>query len=75
MPKRLRLTRRFTVALSNDAHRALFRFAEDVGLSADEALTFLFENFASVTNRETLTHRLNLFRAQLDAQRSGHSEP
>ena len=35
MPKRLRLTRRFTVAMTNDAHRSLFRFAEDGGISAE----------------------------------------
>ncbi|MCR9150187.1 MAG: hypothetical protein NXH83_08430 [Rhodobacteraceae bacterium] len=65
MPKRLRLTRRFPVAMTNDAYRGLIRFAEEAGLTPDEALTFLFENFASVTDEETLPHRLRLFKAEL----------
>lgn len=65
MPKRLRLTRRFPVAMTNDAHRALVRFAADAGLSPDEALTFVFENFGSITDAETLPHRLRLFKAEL----------
>ncbi len=65
MPKRLRLTRRFPVAMTNEAYRGLIRFAEEAGLTPDEALTFLFENFASVTDAETLPHRLRLFKAEL----------
>ena len=65
MPKRLRLTRRFPVAVTNDAHRALTRFATEAGLSVDEALTFLFENWGSVTHAENLGHRLRLFQAEL----------
>ena len=70
MPKRLRLTRRFTVAMTNDAHRTLFRFAEDAGLSVDEALTFVFEHFGSVTHAENLGHRLRLFRAELEDRKA-----
>lgn len=70
MPKRLRLTRRFTVAMTNDAHRSLFRFAEDGGISVDEALTFLFEHFASVTDADTLSHRLRLFKAELGERKA-----
>ena len=69
MPKRLRLTRRFPVALSNDAYRRLLAFAGDAGLTTDEALTFLFEHFGSVTHPENLNHRLNLFRAELEARK------
>ncbi|MFO1174380.1 MAG: hypothetical protein U1E48_04120 [Paracoccaceae bacterium] len=65
MPKRLRLTRRFTVAMTNDAHRTLFRFADEAEISVDEALSFLFENFGSITNAENLGHRLRLFKAEL----------
>ena len=65
MPKRLRLTRRFPVAMTNDAHRALMRFSQEAGLTPDEALTFLFENFGSVTDDEALPHRLRLFKAEL----------
>lgn len=65
MPKRLRLTRRFPVAMTNDAHRGLTRFAQEAGLTTDEALTFVFENLGSITDAETLPHRLRLFRAEL----------
>jgi hypothetical protein len=65
MPKRLRLTRRFPVALTNDAYRVLNRFAAEAQLSTDEALVFLFENFGSVTHEDNLAHRLRLFRAEL----------
>jgi hypothetical protein len=70
MPKRLRLTRRFPVAVTNDAHRSLTRFADEAGLSVDEALTFLFEHFASVTDPENLGHRLRLFKAELDDRKA-----
>lgn len=65
MTKRLRLTRRFPVAMTNDAHRGLTRFAQESGLTTDEALTFIFENLGSITDAETLPHRLRLFRAEL----------
>jgi hypothetical protein len=66
MPKRLRLTRRFPVAVTNDAYRALTRFAAEAGISTDEALTFLFEHFGSVVDQDNLTHRLRLFKAELE---------
>lgn len=65
MAPRLRLTRRPVIALSETAYRNLKRFADDAELSQSEALTFLFENFGSVTNEDNLTHRLRLFRAAL----------
>lgn len=74
MPKRLRLTRRFPVALTNDAYRALLRFAEGAGVTTDEALVFLFENFASVTHSENLEHRLRLFRANLGARKPANED-
>jgi len=70
MPKRLRLTRRFPVAVTNDAYRALHRFADDAGITADEALTFLFEHFGSVTDHDNLTHRLRLFKAELEDRKA-----
>lgn len=70
MPKRLRLTRRFTVAMTNDAHRTLFRFAEEAGISVDEALTFVFEHFGSVMNADNLSHRLKLFKAELEDRKA-----
>ena len=70
MPKRLRLTRRFPVALTNDADRSLQRFASDNAISPDEALTFLFENFNSVTAEGNLVARMRLFKAELDARKA-----
>lgn len=69
MPKRLRLTRRFPVAMTEDGYRRLKRFAADAGLDEGEALSFLFENFDSVMNKENLTARLRLFNAELDARK------
>jgi hypothetical protein len=66
MPKRFRLTRRFPVAMTEDGHRRLRRFAAEAGLDEGEALSFLFENFDSVTDSETLTHRLRLFNSELE---------
>ena len=66
MPKRFRLTRRFPVAMTEDGFRKLKRFAADAGLDEGEALSFLFENFDSVTNHENLTARLRLFNAEID---------
>lgn len=70
MPKRLRLTRRFPVAMTNDAYRSLTRFAEEAGLTQDEALTFVFEHFGSVTDHDNLTHRLRLFRAEIEDRKA-----
>lgn len=69
MPKRLRLTRRIPVAMSEDAYRRLRRFAREAGLDEGEALSFLFENFDSVTDSEVLPHRLRLFNADLEARK------
>lgn len=69
MPRRLRLTRRFPVAMSEDGYRRLRRFAQEAGLEEGEALSFLFEHLDSVTDRDALVHRLRLFGADLDARR------
>jgi hypothetical protein len=66
MPKRFRLTRRFPVAMTEDGYRKLRRFAQEAGLDEGEALSFLFENFDSVMDKDTLTHRLRLFNSELD---------
>lgn len=71
MAQRLLLTRRFSVAMSNDACRRLGRFAQDSDLTQDEALTFLLENFESVINAENLSARLRLFRARLPEKDPG----
>ena len=69
MPKRLRLTRRFNIAMTKDAYRRLRRFAQEAGLEEGEALSFLFENFESVTDADNLGHRLRLFNAELEARK------
>ena len=69
MPKRFRLTRRFPVSMTEDGYRRLKKFATEVGLDEGEALSFLFENFDSVTETDTLGHRLRLFNAELEARK------
>jgi hypothetical protein len=66
MPKRLRLTRRFPVAMTEDAYRRLRKFSAEAGLDEGEALSFLFENFNSVMNHENLATRLRLFNSELE---------
>jgi hypothetical protein len=70
LPKRLRLTRKMPLAMSEDAWRRLTRFADAAGLDEGEALSFLFENFDSVMNAENLTARLRLFNAELEARKA-----
>ncbi len=69
MPKRLRLTRRFPIAMTEDGFRNLKRFATEAGLDEGEALSFLFENFTSVIDQDNLTHRLRLFNSELEARK------
>jgi hypothetical protein len=69
MPKRLRLTRRLNIAMTEDAYRRLKRFAAEAGLDEGEALSFLFENFDSVMDEDTFGHRLRLFNAELESRK------
>ena len=69
MPKRLRLTRRFPVAMTEDGYRRLKRFAKDSQLEEGEALSFLFENFNSVINEDTFGQRLKMFQNELEARK------
>jgi len=69
MPKRFRLTRRFNAAMTEEAFRRLRRFAREANLSEDEALSFMFENFDSVTNPENVTPHLRLFQGELEARK------
>ncbi len=69
MPKRFRLTRRFPVAMTEDGYRRLKKFSSEAGLDEGEALSFLFENFDSVTDAENLGHRLRLFNSDLDERK------
>jgi len=70
MPKRLRLTRRFAAAMTEDAYRRLTRFATEAGLDEGEALSFLFENFDSVMHAENMAARLRLFLMELEARKA-----
>lgn len=69
MPKRFRLTRRFSVAMTEDGYRRLRRFAREAGLDEGEALSFLFENFDSVTDADNLSHRMRIFNTELEARK------
>ena len=69
MPKRFRLTRRFPVAMTEDGYRKLKSFAAEAGLDEGEALSFLFENFDSVTDSEMLALRLRMFNSELEARK------
>ncbi|MEM7752461.1 MAG: hypothetical protein AAF230_03550 [Pseudomonadota bacterium] len=69
MPKRLRLTRRFPVAMTEDGYRRLRVFAAEAGLDEGEALSFLFENFNSVMDHDKLATRLRIFNSELEARK------
>lgn len=69
MPKRLRLTRRFPVAMTEDAYRRLRKFSAEAGLDEGEALSFLFENFNSVMDHDNLATRLRQFNSELEARK------
>jgi len=69
LPRRLKLTRRVNLALSEDGWRRLKKFSAEAGLDEGEALSFLFENFGSVIDEDNLTHRLRLFNSELEARK------
>lgn len=69
MAKRLRLTRRPNLAMSEDAYRKLRALSREAGLDEGEFLSFLFENWSSVTDYTNLSHRLRLFNAELEARK------
>ena len=69
MPKRFKLTRRFPVAMTEDGYRRLKRFSAEAGLDEGEALSFLFEHFDSVTNKDNLVARLRLFNSELESRK------
>ncbi|GAA5070484.1 hypothetical protein KUV65_17360 [Maritalea mobilis] len=66
MPKRLRLTRRPNIAMSEDAYRRLRSLSSEAGLDEGEFLSFLFENWSSCINEEKFVARLRLFNSELD---------
>ena len=65
MAKRFRLTRRLNAAMTEDGYRRLKKLATEAGLNEGEALSFLFENFDSVINEDTFSHRLRIFNTEL----------
>ena len=69
MPKRLRLTRRFPVAMTEDGYRRLKSFAAEAGLDEGEALSFNFEKFNSVMNHDNHATPLRLFKSELEARK------
>ena len=69
MPKRLRLTRRLNIAMTEDAFRRLRRFAAEAGLDEGEALSFVFENFDSLMDTETFGAKIRQFNSELEARK------
>lgn len=69
MPKRFRLTRRFTVAMTEDGYRRLRKLSQDAGLDAGEALSFLFENLDHIVDEENFTIRMRQFNTELEARK------
>jgi hypothetical protein len=69
MPKRLRLTRRPNLAMSEDGFRRLRALSTEAGLDEGEFLSFLFENWNSVITEENLTARLRLFNSELEERK------
>ena len=69
MPKRLRLTRRMNIAMTEDAFRRLRRFASEAGLDEGEALSFVFENFDSLLDEEKFGHKIRQFNSELEARK------
>ena len=70
MPKRLRLTRRVNIAMTEDAFRRLRRFASEAGLDEGEALSFVFENFDSLMDAETFGPKIRQFNSELEARKT-----
>jgi hypothetical protein len=69
MPKRLRLTRRFNAAMTEDGYRRLRKFADEAGLDEGEALSFVFENFDSIMDEGAFMQRIRLFNSELESRK------
>jgi hypothetical protein len=69
MVRRLRLTRRPNIAMSEDGYRRLRRLSGEAGLDEGEFLSFLFENWGSVIDEEKLIARIRLFNAELEERK------
>ncbi len=70
MPKRLRLTRRPNIAMSEDGYRKLRSLAAEASLDEGEFLSFLFEHWGSVINEEKFVARLRIFNAEIDERKN-----
>ena len=70
MGKRIKLTRRFPAAMTEDGYRRLRKLAVEADMSEGDFLSFLFENFDSVMDAENLPHRLALWQQALASQRT-----
>lgn len=70
MPKRLRLTRRPNIAMSEDGFRKLRALSGEAGLDEGEFLSFLFENWGSMIHEEKLAARLRLFNSELEERKA-----
>ena len=55
--------------MTEDGYRRLKKFACEAGLDEGEALSFMFENFDSILNEDTFSHRLRLFNSELEARK------
>lgn len=69
MPKRLRLTRRFNAAMTEDGYRRLRKFSQEAGLDEGEALSFVFENFDSIMDEGAFMQRIRLFNSELESRK------
>jgi len=69
MPKRLRLTRRMNLAMTEDAFRRLRRLATEAGLDEGEAVTFIFENLDGIVDPEKFGTRIRQFNSELEARK------
>lgn len=66
MPKRLRLTRRTNIAMTEDGYRKLRGLSKEAGLDEGEFLSFMFEHWGSVINEEKFIARIRLFNSELE---------
>jgi hypothetical protein len=66
MPKRLRLTRRTNIAMTEDGYRKLRGLSKEAGLDEGEFLSFVFENWGSVMNEEKFIARIRIFNSELE---------
>ncbi|QXT41058.1 hypothetical protein [Gymnodinialimonas ceratoperidinii] len=69
MPKRLRLTRRTNIAMTEDGYRKLRALSKEAGLDEGEFLSFVFEHWGSVMNEEKFIARIRIFNSELEERK------